>query len=85
MLQKCYRLKKLTLIKNKLANLNFLHQIHYNKTLQELELINQTFTKQGTIEPKSKTGAQDPDDTPSEQSKEDSSIPLHQLRENTTL
>ena len=50
MLQKCYRLKKLTLIKNKLANLNFLSQIHHNKTLQELELVNQTFTKQGTSE-----------------------------------
>ena len=50
LIQKCYKLKKLSLIKNKLANLNFLTLIYQNKTLQELEIINQTFTKEGTAE-----------------------------------
>ena len=46
MFKKAYNLKKVILQKNKLANLNFLSLIYQNKTLLELELINQNFTKE---------------------------------------
>ena len=47
MFKKAYNLKKVILQKNKLVNLNFLSLIYQNKTLLELELINQNFTKEG--------------------------------------
>ena len=80
-----YRMHKCVLESNKLENVDFLSTMHQNRSLLELELIDQRFGKEKPNSATKKQAVADSEESDDSQASRLEVVSIDQLRENKTL
>ena len=86
-----YKMHKCVLESNKLENVDFLSLMHQNRSLLQLELIDQRFGKEkpksntATTESHETLGVEDSDESDESGASQLEVVPIDQLRENKSL